>query len=55
MLHRHNVKVNYFSAQEPAVIRKLAAAGVDYILTDDLDLCTSTLMEYYGRGGTPRP
>lgn len=42
-LHRHNIKVNYFGAQEEALIRRLAADGVDYILTDDLDLCLSVL------------
>jgi len=42
-LHRHNVTVNYFGAQEEGLLRRLAAAGVDYILTDDLDLCQSVL------------
>lgn len=38
-LHRSNVKVNYFGANDEAKMRALAAAGVDYILTDRLDLC----------------
>ncbi|MFO0946303.1 MAG: glycerophosphodiester phosphodiesterase family protein [Planctomycetota bacterium] len=44
-LHRHGVTVNYFGAQEEKLIKKLAAAGVDYILTDDLDLCQRVLAE----------
>lgn len=42
-LHRYNITVNYFGAREAGLIRRLAAAGVDYILTDDLDLCQSVL------------
>ena len=45
-LHRHNVTVNYFGAQEADLIRRLAEANVDYILTNDLDLCLSVLAEY---------
>ena len=45
-LHAHNISVNYFGAQEESLIRKLAAAGVDYILTDDLDLCLTVLASY---------
>lgn len=45
-LHRHRITVNYFSAQDEPLIRRLAEAGVDYILTDDLDLCLSVLARY---------
>jgi glycerophosphoryl diester phosphodiesterase len=45
-LHRYNVTVNYFGAQEAGLIRRLAEANVDYILTNDLDLCLSVLAEY---------
>lgn len=42
-LHSNKIKVNYFGAQDEAKIRSLAAAGVDYILTDKLDLCMRVL------------
>jgi glycerophosphoryl diester phosphodiesterase len=45
-LHRHHVTVNYFGAQEAGPIRRLADAGVDYILTNDVDLCLGVLAEY---------
>lgn len=45
-LHRNGVTVNYFGAQEETLIRQLAAAGVDYILTDDLDLCQRVLADF---------
>ncbi|MCC6699328.1 MAG: glycerophosphodiester phosphodiesterase [Candidatus Hydrogenedentes bacterium] len=44
-LHAGGVRVNYFGAQDEPTIRALAAAGVDYILTDDLDLCLRILQE----------
>jgi glycerophosphoryl diester phosphodiesterase len=44
-LHRHKVTVNYFGAQDEPKIRALAAAGVDYVLTDKLDLCMKVLAE----------
>ncbi|MCC6491134.1 MAG: glycerophosphodiester phosphodiesterase [Candidatus Hydrogenedentes bacterium] len=44
-LHAGGVKVNFFGAQDEPTIRALAAAGVDYILTDDLDLCLRILRE----------
>ena len=44
-LHQHGVTVNYFGAQEEAKIRALAAAGVDYVLTDKLALCRKVLGE----------
>ncbi len=45
-LHEHNISVNYFGAQDELLIRKLVEAGVDYILTDDLDLCLAVLASY---------
>ncbi len=42
-LHQNGVTVNYFGAQEEDKIRALARAGVDYILTDKLDLCQRVL------------
>jgi glycerophosphoryl diester phosphodiesterase len=47
-LHQAGVTINYFGAQDEAKIRALAAAGVDYILTDRLTLCRRTL-------GEPKP
>jgi glycerophosphoryl diester phosphodiesterase len=44
-LHSHGVTVNYFGAQEEEKIRALAAAGVDYVLTDRLSLCRRVLGE----------
>lgn len=44
--HLNGIKVNFFSAQKPEIIKKLAEAGVDYILTDDVDLCFEILKEY---------
>lgn len=37
-LHRNKITVNYFGANDESKMRTLAAAGVDYILTDKLDL-----------------
>ncbi|MBL8176808.1 MAG: hypothetical protein JNK48_19180 [Bryobacterales bacterium] len=37
-LHRSKVKVNYFGANDEGKMRALAEAGVDYVLTDRLDL-----------------
>ena len=45
-LHAHNVTVNYFGAQEESPIRRLVDVRVDYILTDDLDLCLAVLADY---------
>jgi glycerophosphoryl diester phosphodiesterase len=42
-LHAAGVRVNWFGAQEEGLIRLLAEAGVDYVLTDDLDLCHRVL------------
>lgn len=44
-LHKKGVTVNWFGASTEAPIRALAQAGVDYILTDDLDLCLEVLTE----------
>lgn len=38
-LHAGGVQVNWFHAEDEATIRALAGAGVDFILTDTLDLC----------------
>lgn len=45
-LHDAGIRVNFFGAQEEDLIRELAEAGVDYILTDDLDLCLEVLRDY---------
>ncbi len=45
-LHKHGVTVNYFGAQTEPLIRRLAEVGVDYILTNDLDLCLDVLADY---------
>ncbi len=50
LAHQNGIKVNFFSAQNPETIKKLAEANVDYILTDDIDLCFNILREY---GTTP--
>jgi glycerophosphoryl diester phosphodiesterase len=44
-LHEHNIRVNWFGASEEAPIRILVEAGIDYILTDNLDLCLSIVNE----------
>lgn len=44
-LHAAGVTVNYFGTEDPAEINVLADAGVDFILTDDLELCQKTLAE----------
>lgn len=38
-LHQHKVRVNYFEAHTEDKIRACIDAGVDFVLTDDLDLC----------------
>lgn len=45
-LHEAGVRVNWFGAQDEDLIRRLAEAGVDFILTDDLDLCLEVLRDY---------
>lgn len=42
-LHRHGVTVNYFGTEDPEMMRRLQAAGVDYVLTDHLDLAQQVL------------
>lgn len=42
-LHEHGVRVNFCCADAPEELRHLAAAGVDYILTDDLDTALAVL------------
>ena len=44
-LHANGVKVNWFGTEDPALMRKLADMGVDYILTNDLELCMKVLAE----------
>ncbi len=46
LAHQNGIKVNFFSAQDPETIKKLVEAGVDYILTDNVDLCFDVLKEY---------
>lgn len=42
------VLVNYFGAEEPETIRRLYRAGVNYVLTDDLDACLAVLRHDFG-------
>lgn len=44
-LHDHGVTVNFFHGNTESDIRILRDAGVDYILTDELDLCLRILGE----------
>ncbi|HOV32965.1 MAG TPA: glycerophosphodiester phosphodiesterase family protein [Candidatus Hydrogenedens sp.] len=46
LAHSHGIKINFFSAQKPEIIKKLVEAKVDYILTDDVDLCFEVLKDY---------
>ncbi|MCP4643469.1 MAG: hypothetical protein GY851_23680 [bacterium] len=48
-VHARGVTVNFFGASEADKIAALAAAGVDYILTDDLDTCLAVLADQPGR------
>lgn len=45
--HAYGIRVNFFSAQDVPTIRMLAETGVDYILTDNLDLCMQALAEFH--------
>ena len=45
-LHEHGVRVNFCCADAPEELRLLAAAGVDYILTDHLDTALAVLAPY---------
>ncbi|MFO7975999.1 MAG: glycerophosphodiester phosphodiesterase family protein [Candidatus Hydrogenedentota bacterium] len=49
------IVANYFYADEPAEIRRVADAGVNYILTNDLDTCLSVLQHEYGVGPARKP
>ncbi len=44
-LHEAGVRVNFFHGNNEEDIRTLQNAGVDYILTDELDLCLELLSE----------
>jgi glycerophosphoryl diester phosphodiesterase len=44
-LHAHGVSVNYFGTSDAAEMRQLIGAGIDYILTDHLDLMLEVLGE----------
>lgn len=44
--HQNGLKVNFFSAQDEATIEHLAEAKIDYILTDDVDLCMRVLKKF---------
>jgi len=48
LCHANGITVNYFGAEDPAKIRRLVEAGVNYILTDDLDACLKVLSEDFG-------
>lgn len=45
-LHRYGVTINYCCASTEERIRRLIEAGIDYILTDNLDLCLEIFGEY---------
>jgi glycerophosphoryl diester phosphodiesterase len=45
-LHAAGVLVNYFGTSEEPMMRRLIEAGVDFILTDDLDLMLRVLQDY---------
>ncbi len=44
-LHDHGVTVNYFGTSDAEEMRRLIGAGIDYILTDHLDLMLEVLRE----------
>ena len=45
-LRQNGIRVNYCCAHIEEVIKPLIEAGVDYILTDDIDICLSVLKKY---------
>jgi glycerophosphoryl diester phosphodiesterase len=51
-LHAHKITVNFFEAHTEEKIRLCIEAGVDFILTDDLDLCLRVTQEKEA-GGAP--
>jgi glycerophosphoryl diester phosphodiesterase len=50
-LHKNHVTVNYFSADDDAKIQALEGAGVDYVLTNNLDLAQRVLATSHPRTG----
>ena len=46
-LHAHGVRVNFFQGDTREDIEVLREAGVDFILTDNLDLCLEVLSRPY--------
>ncbi|NPV49548.1 MAG: glycerophosphodiester phosphodiesterase [Armatimonadetes bacterium] len=51
-LHDHGITVNFFGTEDPVLMRRLIEAGVDYVLTDHLDLMHAVMQEY---GIAPTP
>lgn len=49
LLHSHGVKVNYFKADKPEMIRKLLEIGVDFVLTDRLELALAVWHQTAGQ------
>jgi len=47
LCHANGIAVNYYGAQDPDKIRRLVQAGVNYILTDDLDTCLKLLRDEF--------
>ena len=45
-LHQNGIKVNYCCANKEQAIREIAETGVDYILTDDVDLCLGVVHDF---------
>ena len=44
-LHEAGVRVNFFGTEDPVLIKQLSDAGVDYILTDDVDTAQDALQK----------
>jgi glycerophosphoryl diester phosphodiesterase len=45
-LHRHGITVNYFGTSEADMMRRLIGAGIDYVLTDHLDLMHEVMADH---------
>ena len=45
-LHEHGVTVNFFGTSDAQMMHRLIAAGVDYVLTDHLDLMLEVIAQY---------
>ncbi len=45
-LRKHGITVNYFGTDEAPMMRRLIESGVNYILTDSLDVMLKVLAEY---------